>query len=244
MSDPENPCLQNANNMDYVSYLLSIEDRWPENYPSESAIVAINEAKSIWADKFLILGLYSFLLTLNETPSLSNQRNHQDTFRAEADPSVRIILFQTLGSLLNEVQTASSEEDIFHCLLLVERIYLATFCQLVTGIKDQVYDILSEEPNLEIWYRLRLSLDNFQGDLRAFSRYVRQEFDNCIFQEQIERLREDQEDLLAEAQSLETFLRDSLQASVGIKSLEESRTSIEEGKGVKLSETKTFGLLE
>lgn len=139
------------------------------------------------------------------------------------------------------MQTASVEEDLFQYLSLMARVHLATFCQFVDGIKAS--NRIHDKPDWKLWYRLRVKLDIFQDDIRAFSRYIRRESDNSVLQEQLEGLREDQEDLCAKAQSLETFLRDRLQAVVGIKSLEESRTSIEEGKRVKLSKPRTFDCL-
>lgn len=175
---------------------------------------------------------------------MSYQRKHQSASKTEVDFLKCTDLFKTFGNLLDEVQTASVEEDLFQCLLLVARIHLATFCQLVDDIRCQAFNSNTDEPHWEAWYDLRVKLDLLQDDIRAYSRYVRREFDNSVSQEQLERLREDQEDLCAKAQSLETFLRDSLQAIVGIKSLEESRLSIEEGKRVKLSETILFDCLE
>lgn len=89
--------------------------------------------------------------------------------------------------------------------------------------------------DLKEWDKFRYELDHYQDDLKAFSRFVKREFADITCQEQLESTRDLQADLLAEAQNLEARFRDRFQASVGLKSLEESRKSIEEGKSVKMS---------
>ena len=123
---------------------------------------------------------------------------------------------------------------MFQCLLLMARIHLATFCQMVHECKD--YDAGEVKwTDWGKWHSFRHHLDCLRDDLRAFSRYAKREFGKSTFRDRLEKTRESQEDLCAEAQALESLLRDQLQASVGLVSLEESRKSIEEGRSVKLS---------
>lgn len=175
----------------------------------------------------------SFLFDLHDQPRVSGCDSSHGIFKVESDHFGRIDLLQTFSSLLSPHQTTSSEDDLFQCLLLMARIHLAVLSQIIV---DHNY-VEPNELDLWQWYRCRDAVESFEDDLRAFSRFVRREFDKSVFQEQLEEIREDQEDFLAQAKTLETFLRDALQVSVGFKSLEESRRSIEEGKRTKLSKT-------
>lgn len=175
----------------------------------------------------------SFLFDLHDQPRVSNCDSSHGIFKVESDHFGRIDLFQTFSSLLSPHQTTSSEDDLFQCLLLMARVHLAALSQIIV-------DYSCIDPNklaMWQWYMCRDAVKSSEDDLRAFSRFVRREFDNSIFGEQLKTIREDQEDLLTQAKTLESLLRDALQVSVGFKSLEESRRSIEEGKRTKLSKT-------
>ncbi|KAI4256424.1 MAG: hypothetical protein LQ352_002100, partial [Teloschistes flavicans] len=89
----------------------------------------------------------------------------------------------------------------------------------------------------EEWHSLRTKLDYFQIGLRAFPRYVKEKSMQTEFQERLKTIREDEWSLCTEAQALESTIRDTLQDKSAIKSLEESRVSIEEGKRIKLRKT-------
>ncbi|KAL8664693.1 MAG: hypothetical protein Q9202_002828 [Teloschistes flavicans] len=89
----------------------------------------------------------------------------------------------------------------------------------------------------EEWHSLRTKLDYFQIGLRAFTRYVKEESMQTEFQERLKTIREDERSLRTEAQALESTIRDTLQVKSGIKSLKESRVSIEEEKRIKLRKT-------
>lgn len=136
-----------------------------------------------------------------------------------------------VGSLLRAKQTTSSEEVLFHCLIIMARIHLATFCQDLRVYAFYDTDVVESND----WLDFRKKLDAFQNDVGVFSRYAKREFAQSVFRELLEIIQEDQEDLALRSRILETRLRDHLQASMGVESLKESRASIEEGKGVKLS---------
>ncbi len=172
------------------------------------------------------------MFTLHEQPSLSDRENP----RIELDSREDFDLFQTFGSLLGTQQTVSSEEDLLQCLLLVARIHLAIFRQVTA--KSVVYE--ADRVERERWYYFREELVRFQDDLRAFPRYAKREFDMSVLPEPLQNTLEGQEDLLAEAQALETLLRDLMQANVGVQSLKESRMSIEEGNRNKLGKTTAY----
>ncbi|KAL8631135.1 hypothetical protein Q9189_003169 [Teloschistes chrysophthalmus] len=93
------------------------------------------------------------------------------------------------------------------------------------------------------WQKLRTELDRFQSGIRAFTRYLKEDSVQTELQQRLEKIREDEEDLCAEAQALESTIRDTLQVNSGIKSLEESRVSIEEGKRIKLRKPTAIPLL-
>ena len=174
-----------------------------------------------------------FLFDIHKKPSVTDREYLRSHFKYNPKSERRIDLFQNFSGLVRAYQNISSEDDLFRCLSLMAMIHLATFCQVVG-------DYSYPEPNeLDVfqWQRFRDELDRFQDDVRTFSRFARREFDDLRFREQLEEIREDQDDLLTKAQAVETLLRDTLQVSVGLKSLEESRRSIEEGKNTKLSKT-------
>lgn len=98
------------------------------------------------------------------------------------------------------------------------KIHLATFRQVVAEHRFGL-----EGKDLNDWQSLRREINGFQDDVRAFSRYVKREFNDPNFRRNLEETREDQEDLCAEAQALESLLRDRLQLSASIESLKESR---------------------
>ncbi len=173
-----------------------------------------------------------FLFTLHEQSDVGDFENP----RIEFHPYKDFDLFQTFGSLLGTQQTLSSEEDLLQCLLLVARIHLATFRQVTA--KSTIHE--ADKVDQERWYDFREELVHFQDDLRAFSRYAKREFDMSVLPEPLQEILEDQEDLLAEAQALETLLRDLMQANVGVQSLKESRMSMEEGKRNKLRKIEAY----
>lgn len=197
-----------------------------------SAIIAINEGNSPWNGGTCKRLPDPFYFTLHEQPGLSDCG-----FPAtNLDSSGKIDLFKTFGSLLCRQQTNSSEEDLLQCVLLMAKFHLATFNQIIAETETTFY----EEADLvdwEKWYVFRDALNCFQGDLRAFSRYVKRELGTIVMPELLQKTLEDQEDLLAEAQASETLLRDLLQANVGEQSLKESRMSIEEVKRNKMGKT-------
>ena len=173
-----------------------------------------------------------FLFTLHEQSDLSDFENP----RIELDFYNNFDLFQTFGSLLGTQQNVSSEEDLLQCLLLVARTHLATFRQATAESAIDEADKVDRER----WYHFRETLVHFQDDLRAFSRYVKREFHMSVLPEPLQKTLEVQEDLLAEAQALETLLRDLMQANVGVQSLKESRMSMEQGKRNKLRKTEAY----
>ena len=109
------------------------------------------------------------------------------------------------------------------------KIHLAIFHQILTRYRESL------DVDWQVWQDFREEFDRFQGDVRAFSRYVKREFNEPKFQGNLKETQEDQKDLCAEAQALESLLRDRLQVSASFASLKESRLSIEEGQRVKLS---------
>jgi len=196
------------------------------------AIIAIDEWSLRLQLKTGVRKLDPFLFTLHEQPGLNDRENPRIKLNSRED----FDLFQTFSSLLGIQQTVSSEEDLLQCLLLVARIHLATFCQVTAEKANYEADRVDRKR----WYDFREELVHFQDDLRAFSRYVKREFDMSVLPEPLQKTLEDQEDLLAEAQGLETLLRDLMQANVGVQSLKESRMSMEEGKRNKLRKTEAY----
>jgi len=196
------------------------------------AVIAIDEWSLRWQLKTGFRKLDPFLFTLHEQPGLNDRENPRIKLNSRKD----FDLFQTFSSLLGIQQTVSSEEDLLQCLLLVARIHLATFRQVTAEKANYEADRVERER----WYDFREELVHFQDDLRAFSRYVKREFDMSVLPEPLQKTLEDQEDLLAEAQALETLLRDLMQANVGVQSLKESRMSMEEGKRNKLRKTEAY----
>ncbi|KAI4104432.1 MAG: hypothetical protein L6R37_003251 [Teloschistes peruensis] len=132
--------------------------------------------------------------------------------------------------MLRAKQTTSSKDDLFHCVLLMRVIHIADFCQVVADSRPDDF----ENVKWQDWQRLRIELDRFQSGIRAFTGYLKEDSVQTDLQQRLEKIREDEEDLCAEAQALEGTIRDTLQVNSGIKSLEESRVSIEEGKRIKL----------
>jgi len=195
-----------------------------------SAIIAINEAGIPWDIEHSNKRLDPFLFTLHEQPSLTDRGSPR------FDPAD---LIQTFCSLLFTQQTTSSEEDLFQCLLLVAKVHLAGFHQFTAPYRaNNSYE--GSAKDAQLWYNFRKKLNHLKVDLRACARYAKREFSISVFQEQLKKTLEDQEELLAEGQALESLLRDSLQTSVGVQSLKESRMSIEEGKRNKLGTTTAY----
>lgn len=116
------------------------------------------------------------------------------------------------------------------------RVHLATFNQITA----ETTLCEADEVEWKQWYTFRNTLNRFQSDFKAFSRYVKREFGTTVLPELLQKTLEDQEDFLAEAQASETLLRDLLQAKVGVQSLTESRLSMEEGKRNKLRKTAAY----
>ncbi|KAI4195183.1 MAG: hypothetical protein LQ350_007357 [Teloschistes chrysophthalmus] len=138
--------------------------------------------------------------------------------------------------MLRAKQTTSSKDDLFHCVLLMRVIHIADFCQVAADSRpDELENVEWRD-----WQKLRTELDRFQSGIRAFTRYLKEDSVQTELQQRLEKIREDEEDLCAEAQALESTIRDTLQVNSGIKSLEESRVSIEEGKRIKLLTTLAF----
>lgn len=152
------------------------------------------------------------MFTLHEKPGLSDRENSNIELDSRKDSA----LFPTFRSLLGTQRTVSSEEDLLQCLLLVARIHLAIFRHATT--ESAIYD--GNTVDRIRWYHFRAELVRFESDLRAFSRYAKWEFDTSVLREPLQKILEDQEDMLAEAQALETLFRDFLQISVGVESLE------------------------
>jgi hypothetical protein len=181
------------------------------------------------------MGFDRFPFTLNEQRSASESESSWAIPKIEVDPSRRIDLLRIFVNLFCAQQANSSEEDILQCLLIMAKIHLATFRQIVHDRQD--YDIIGCNVDWKArarWQRFQAYLDYFRNDLGAFSRYAKREFSNPIFQEQLDMTRELKESLLAEAQAVGSLIRDQLQVGVGMASLEESQRSIKEGKLVKL----------
>ena len=180
-----------------------------------------------------------FLSTLRGSPS-ANEAEHLPS--APRNVFALENLIQISHSPLSARDTTSSKDDLLQYLLTMGKLHLAAFWQFVgnaSNLSNVQLDSLSIS-DLKEWDRLRYELDHYQDDLKEFSRFVKREFADITRQEQLERTQELQADLLAEAQALEARFRDRFQASVGLKSLEESRRSIEEGKSVKLSKAVLF----
>ncbi|KAL9579928.1 MAG: hypothetical protein Q9212_004800 [Teloschistes hypoglaucus] len=168
---------------------------------------------------------------------ISTLRHHSYSPRIKHDSTgMRLDLLESFSCMLLAKQTTSSKDDLFHCVLLMRVIYIADFCQLVADSRPDDWENV-EWPD---WLELRTELDRFQSDIRAFTRYLKEDSVQTDLQQRLEKIREDEEDLCAEAQALESAIRDTLQVNSGIKSLEESRVSIEEGKRIKLLTTLAF----
>ncbi len=125
---------------------------------------------------------------------------------------------------------------MLQCLLIMAKIHLATFRQIVHDRQDYYINGGNVDWKARArWQRFQAYLDYFRNDLGAFSRYAKREFSNPIFQEQLDMTRELKESLLAEAQAVGSLIRDQLQVGVGMASLEESQRSLKEGNSVELS---------
>ncbi|KAL8827156.1 MAG: hypothetical protein Q9191_003357 [Dirinaria sp. TL-2023a] len=174
--------------------------------------------------------IYAFqdlLLALRDLPTVGEEAHFGD---APGD------LLTILERLFLAQQTTSSEEDMFQCLHTMAKFHTATTWQSVNQHSCLILDEV-DEMDVEAWLHLRRTLDCFRDDSKAFLRYARRGFEKPIFQERLDQIQEMQEDFHAEAQALEARTRDHLQVNASIKSLEESRRSIEEGRSVKLSKT-------
>ena len=201
---------------------------------NQIAIIAIDRegAPMICSD-----GIYhneTFLLNLRDNHSLSNEENFCNFCPAGFASSERIRIDQVFASLLQAQHTTSSEEDIFICLVLMARLHLAIGWQYLVGNGKRISNEQHDRKDL-IWFRTSIGI--IRSDFRQFALYMKKWAKNSAYQAQLEDIRDDQEHLLAEAQELEAALRDIMQLTVSLDSLEESRVSIEEGKRIRLSKS-------
>lgn len=174
-----------------------------------------------------VFNQYAFedlLLALRDLPTVGEEAHFGD---APGD------ILTILERLFLAQQTTSSEEDMFQCLHTMAKFHAATTWQSFNPHSGMILDEVNKV-DVEDWMHLRQTLDCFRDDSKAFLRYARREFEKPIFQERLDQIQEMQEDVHAEAQALEARTRDHLQVNASIKSLEESRRSIEEARSVKL----------
>ena len=144
-------------------------------------------------------------------------------------------------SILSQYHRPSPGGDFLHGLHTMATLQLLHFRQKISKVyRDQRAgfeawtDGADDDHPFHFWRFLGNEIDRH----RNFSRKLTQMFEKYSETPEsldiLRRIRKDQDEALADAQALETRLRDRLQMKVGRWSLEESRRSIDEGKRVKL----------
>ena len=201
---------------------------------SHPALIAFHDAEIPWkARPWKLHTFESFWFTIHEHPNCPNHSERLNHFHRSWNHPERFSIMQVFDELvLNHPPSLSLEDHLFHLLMTLATIHLAIFRQIWSN--HWIYETGEADP--EDWLAFRTELDAYQDDIRAFSQYAARYAKVSAFQERYDEIREDQENLLLEGRALETYLRDTFNASVGTTSLQESRRSIEEGKRVKLRE--------
>ncbi|MCJ1388427.1 hypothetical protein MMC18_001274 [Xylographa bjoerkii] len=153
-------------------------------------------------------------------------------------------LLEIYDQMLCKHRSISSDEDLFRAFVTMARMQMihfqaktTTVLQRLSGFQlEALMGLNKNRMPSGIWSNFRNELEDFRSSCRALDRYIKRHSgaqSSNVLQE-LQELRDDQEEALIAAQALKTHVRDRLQIDVGKWSLEESRRSIAEGKRLKL----------
>ncbi|MCJ1464550.1 hypothetical protein MMC07_003163 [Pseudocyphellaria aurata] len=174
-----------------------------------------------------------YLSMINERPSLLN-KDAKWTAPRKLRPC------KIYQSMMRVQKSSSSKEDLLQCLATMARLHLVMFRQRISDAADTHQKSRGvgvgedTEYNYEGWEDFREELAFFQDSVRRFSRFIAQGFSELEPFESLSKIRSDQDEAIAEAQLLESKIRDILQMNTSRLALVESRNTIAEGKRVRL----------
>lgn len=171
---------------------------------------------------------------INERPSLQDQ-DAKWTVPRDLHPR------NVYESMMRVQKSSSAKEDLLQCFAIVARMHLVTFRQKIAEEIDNHRPVRQrdrrsgrvivgkgEEYNHEYWEGVRRELASFQNSVRAFSRFTAQGFSELEPIQSLSKIRKNQEDAMAEAESLESEIRYILQMNTSRLALVESRDTIAE----------------
>ncbi|MCJ1435082.1 hypothetical protein MMC27_004452 [Xylographa pallens] len=183
-------------------------------------------------------------LRFNDVPSIYNHETQEVMSGSyQRKPRSPPILFLDIyDSILSKHNRPSPGGDFLHGLHTMATLQLIRFRQKMSevyrdpraGSFEAATDGADDDYPFRLWSFIGNEIDAFRNSSRKLNQIIEKHLETPESSDIPRSIRNDQDEALADAQALETRIRDRLQMKVGRWSLEESRRSIDEGKRVKL----------
>ncbi|MCJ1468603.1 hypothetical protein MMC07_007232, partial [Pseudocyphellaria aurata] len=236
LHDPHEPKFRNPGFLWMGQMLMKMVTNVSATSKPLSVVFVYFDSSYVWETKNLFM--------IKERPSLLDQDTQSTA------PRKRFLSeYDIYQSMMRAQKNSSSKEDQLQCLAIMARLHLVLFRQRISvaanGHRQSRGVGVGKDKELvyEIWEEFREQLAFFQDSVRSFSRFTAQAFSELELNKSLSEIRNDQDNTIAEAQSLEARMRDILQINTSRLALVESRNTIAEGKGSKLLTSLTFVLL-